>query len=300
LFWRCANGAVVAIGLLALLTFHLDGLTDTWARWGVVLLVLVAIGGIGVIVQPGRYIDAACGFLLLMVIAVFVVLFARRVPHPQDQVYYLYFDRYLFSEVLPASIPLAAIGVQMLVDACVRAPARAAKVAIATLVVLIVVGLVPQIHETRRVTRYRLLGDPYRALQLVDQFTRSNGRPGVVVYSGSKDRPPHWFYPNTFRAFALPLRQSFDREVVGLPPAPLVKDNVYSPRAARIVLALNHVSSGYLVQLQDPDAARLPDDDHTTWVGSVAYLCPLLGQQVDGTTVPWKFAKLRFDVYALS
>jgi hypothetical protein len=75
---------------------------------------------------------------------------------------------------------------------------------------------------------------------------------------------------------------------------------VYSPRVARFVLALHHASTGYLVQLQDPETARLPDDDHTKWVGSVAYICPVLGQQTSGPTVPWKFAHLRFDVYAVS
>jgi hypothetical protein len=216
-------------------------------------------------------------------------------------VYYLYFDRYLFSEVLPAALPFAAIGIQMIVDACMRvAPARVVKVAVAGVALLIAVALLPQIHETQRVTRYQLLGDPYRALQLVDNLTRSGGRPGVVVYSGRKTRPHHWFYPNTFRAFALPLRQTFNREVVGVPAAPLSKDRVFAPGRARFVLARHRRPTGYLVQLETPDDPRLPDDDHTKWVGSVAYLCPLLSQQIDGATVPWRFARLRLDVYALA
>src|SRR5207244_4320970 len=124
-----------------------------------------------------------------MVMAVFVVLFARRVPDPKIQTYYLYFDRYLFSEVLPAALPLAAIGIQMTVDACSRfAPARVAKVAIAAVVVLIVVGVVPQVHETQRITKYRLLGHSYDALNRIDELTRTNGT-GAVVYSGTRTRP---------------------------------------------------------------------------------------------------------------
>ena len=42
--------------------------------------------------------------MLLLVIGVYVVLFARRVPAPKAQANYLYFDRYLFSEVLPAAL----------------------------------------------------------------------------------------------------------------------------------------------------------------------------------------------------
>jgi hypothetical protein len=298
-FWRCAYGAVVVIALLALLTFHLDGLTDTWARWGLVLLILVAIGGIGVVARPGHYLDAACGLLLLMVIGVFVVLFARRVPHPKIQTYYLYFDRYLFSEVLPAALPLAVIGIQMIVDACTRfAPARVAKFAIAAVVVLIVVGLVPQVHETQRVTKYRLLGHSYDTLNRIDELTRTNGA-GAVVYSGTRARPKQWFYPNTYRAFALPLRQSFDREVYGIPDAALGKDDVYTPETALAVLRANHVSSGYLVKLRQA-RRHLPDDQHTKWLGKIDYTSPLLGQRTHKPAAPWTLAHLRFDVYALS
>jgi hypothetical protein len=299
LFWRVAYGAVIVIALLALFTFHLDGLTDTWARWGAVLLLLVAIGGVGVVVRPGRYLDAACGFLLLLVIGVFVVLFARRVPHPKLQTYYLYFDRYLFSEVLPAALPLAAIGMQIVVDACTRfAPVRVAKVAIAAVVVLVVVGLVPQVHETERITKYRLLGHPYEALHRIDQLTRTYGA-GPVVYSGSRIRPKQWFYPNTYRAFALPLRQSFDRVVFGIPNKPLGKDDLYSPATALAVLHAYHRTSGYLVKLR-VGRRHLADDEHTKWLGRVVYTGPLLGQRTSKPAAPWTFARLRFDVYALS
>ena len=300
LFWRWADIVVVAGALLALLAFHRDGLTDTWSRWGAVLLVLVAIGAIGVLVRPGRFVDAGAGFLLLLVMAVFVVLFARRVPHPKIQTYYLYFDRYLFSEVLPAALPLAAIGIQVVVDACRRAPARAAKVAIAAVVVIVVVGLVPQVHETQRVTKYRLLGHSYRVLDRLDELTRSDGHAGVVVYSGSRKTPRGWFYPNTYRAFALPLRQSFGREVLGIPTAALGKDDVYTPDAARSVLQANHTSTGYLVKQTVPGKPRLADDDHTKWVGSVQYTSALLGQRIHEPAAPWTFAHLRFDVYALT
>ena len=120
LFWRVAYGAVVALSLVALLFFRLSGLTDTLSRWGPVLIVLVGIGIAAVAWRPGNYVDAGCGWMLLLVIGVYSVLFARRVPAPKVQTYYLYFDRYLFSEVLPAALPLMAIGMQAAVDTCTR------------------------------------------------------------------------------------------------------------------------------------------------------------------------------------
>ena len=77
----------------------------------------------------------------------------------------------------------------MIVDACTRfAPSRAcAGRDRARVVVIVVVGVVPQIHETQRVTKYRLLGQSYDALHRLDELTRTDGD-GAVVYSGSSDR----------------------------------------------------------------------------------------------------------------
>ncbi len=299
-FWRCAYGAVIALATVAGLAFSLHGLKNAWLRWGAVLLVLVVIGAVAVVARPGRYLDPVSSLLVLTVIAVFAVLFARRMANPLVHSYYLYYDRYLYCEVLPAGLPLAAVGIQVIADACLRAPRRIARVAVAAFVAIIVVGLVPQMRETRRVTEHRLFGDAYQAVQRLDELTSTHGRPGDVVYSGSATQFPSWFYPNTYRAFALPLRQSFDRTVFGIPTSATVPDQVYTPDAARRLLQRKHASSGYLVQLQSPDGERLPDDGDTKWVGSVAYTSPQLFQYPVGPAAPWTFAHLRFDVYALN
>ena len=105
------------IGAVAIATsfWKVNGLGATLWRWGPVLLVLVAAGVVAVVSRPGKYLDATCGFLFLLVIAVFSVLFARRVPIPKPQANYLYYDRYVFSEILPAALLFGAIGLQVLV-----------------------------------------------------------------------------------------------------------------------------------------------------------------------------------------
>lgn len=300
LFWRYAHGAVILIAVVALLTFELSGLSDTLSRWGAVLLVLVAIGIVSIAVRPGRYVDAASGLMFLIIVAVYCVLFARRVPAPKVQTYYLYFDRYLFSEVLPAALPLAAIGIRATIEACSRyAPnPRVARAAIAVVVAIIVVGIVPQTQDTRRETKFRLFGKSYQALDRLDELTRSEGD-GAVVYSGSKGRVTNWFYPNTYRAFALPLQQSFHRDVFGIPPKGLGRDVVYTPEQARGVLERNNFESGYLVQLRRRGEKKLPDDDRTRFLGTVNYSSPILGQTTSPPAAPWEIAQLRLDVYAL-
>jgi hypothetical protein len=299
LFWWCANGAVVVLATVGALLYSVGGLKNSGLRWGAVLLVLVAIGAIGVVGRPGRYLDAASGFLLVLLIGVFAVLFARRMAQPLVHAYYLYYDRYLVSEALTAALPLAAIGIQISVDACTRAPARVARVAVATVVVIIVLGLIPQMRETRRVTEHRLFADSYDALAQLDRLTLTNG-PGAVVYSGSEDVQPDWFYPNTYQAFALPLRQTFDRTVYGIPLSAIATDRVYTPSRARELLRERDATSGYLVQLRGPDGERLPDDDRTEFLGTVSYTIPWLAMFPIGRPAPWTFAHMDLDVYALN
>jgi hypothetical protein len=300
-FWRYAYGATLGLSLLALAFFRHGGLTDTLARWGPVLIVLVAIGIGAVVAKPGRYVDGACGLLLLLVIGVYTVLFARRVPAPKVQTYFLYFDRYLFSEVLPAALPLAAIALQASIDTFARfvTNSRVRIAAVAALVVIVVVGVLPQTRETRRETRYRLLGNSYEAVHKLDELTRTHGT-GAILYSGSKRMPTSWFYPNTYRAFALPLQQSFDRTVFGYPPRGLGRDVVFDPEKARAIFDRLHLNAGYLVQLRLRGTKRFPDTDHTRYLGTVLYGSPILGQTTQRPAAPWKVAVLRLDVYEIT
>ncbi|MGO9877324.1 MAG: hypothetical protein ACLPVY_26385 [Acidimicrobiia bacterium] len=305
-FWWCAYAAVGAITAAALASLRISGLSNTLARWGPLLLVLFVIGVAATVHQPGKYLDATCSLLILLLIGTYLVLFARRVPEPKVQTYYLYFDRYLYSEVLPAGLVLGAIGLHVVADAASRLLRSsrtqisvAGRVAIAGVVAIVLIGLVPQISETRRATRYRLFGHSYAALASLDRITRTDGV-GPVIYSGAKTRPDQWFYPNTYRAFALPLEQSFGREVFDIPASGLGRDVVYNPTQARRVFQHHNVASGYLVVLDVPGRARFADGEHTHFIGIVRYTSPTLGETRHGPATPWTFAHLEFDVYKIT
>ena len=85
----------------------------------------------------------------------------------------------------------------------------------------------------------------------------------------------------------------------GIPPKGLGRDVVYDPASARGVLERNHFASGYLVQLRLRGQRKLPNDDHTQYVGTVSYSAPILGQTTSPPAAPWKIAQLRLDVYAI-
>ncbi len=78
--WRIAYGAVLVVTLLALVFIHRAGLVDALARWGLVLVVVSIAGLLCLVFRPGRYIDGVDGWMLLLVVCFYTLLFAGRVP----------------------------------------------------------------------------------------------------------------------------------------------------------------------------------------------------------------------------
>ena len=306
-FWRVAYGVLVGGTFVALIFMHHGGLVDATLRWGPVLVLLTLAGLAGVLVRPGKYLDGANGWLLLLVTCSYTLLFAARVKISMPHAYYLYYDRYLFSEVLPAALVFAAIGLHLLVEGFERArtyegEARtrtAARVAIVALCVIAVVAFVPNLKETHRITRYPLFGDAYQALDRLDTLTRTQGN-GAIVYSAPPTPPPGWFFQNTYRAFALPLGLTFGRSVVGMPSNPFAKDVQFDPASARARLAASGFDKGYLVALRPPGAAPAASSTGTKYLGTVDYVSPLLKRTVKRKPAAFQLVPFHFDVYALS
>jgi hypothetical protein len=236
------------------------------------------------------------------VVCAYSILFADRVKVALPHAYYLYYDRYLFSEVLPAALVFAAIALHMIVQAytaAARGPVLV-RVAIVGLCVVAAVGFLPEVRETHRITRFPLFGSAYEAIDHLDALTSVDGR-NAVVYSAPKAIPPGWFFPNTYRAFALPLAQSFRRLVVGLPTDAFGRDPQFDPDAARAQLRMVNQGNGYLVSLRGPgQAARYPDDGKTHYIGSVSYVSPTLRRNATRSPSNWVLVPFVFDVYALS
>ncbi len=299
--WRVLYLAVVALTGIVLATMPLGGLTDTLSRWGAVLLVLSGVGIAVIVLRPARYLDGVTGLVFLLTVCAYSILFAHRVKVAKPQVYFLYFDRYLYSEVLPVALVLAGIGAHAIIIGWRRVAPRAwYRVGIAALVVITAFGLAPEVRETRVITRYPLFADSYGALNRLDDLTRGDGH-AAIVYSGLPFRPRGWFFENTFREFALPLVQSFRRTVLGMPAAPTSRDPRFEPAGARRLLAAAGFRTGYLIALEGPGAATIRPGAHARHVGTVVYKCPTLGMKLHNNPPPrWHLFLLRFDVYELS
>ena len=178
-------------------------------------------------------------------------------PIPKPQANYLYYDRYVFSEVLPAALLFGAIGLQMIVDVRRSASRRrrgAWRMAIAAgVVVIVAVALVPQVHETRRITKYRLLGSSYHAL---DRARRADAQPTARARSCTPARASaRRTGPSRTRTARSRCRsqQTFNRQVFGIPTEHKVQDVALRPgRGARRARTQRRSTSGYLVRLRRP------------------------------------------------
>jgi hypothetical protein len=300
-FWQILYGTLVAGTVLALAVMHHGGLIDALARWGPVTVVLMVVGLAAVIAKPGRFVDGVDGWLLLLIVCTYSMLFAGRVKVPMSASFYLYWDRYLFSEVMPAAIILVAIGLHLGVHTFVAATrARVAtRVAIAGAAVVAAIAFLPTLRETHRITRFSLFGNAYQTIDRLDTLTGGD-RNVPVVYSGLPSPPPGWLFQNTYRAFELPLGLSFDRHVVGMPSDPFGKDVVVDADAARAKLRKAGLDHGYLIALRTPGTDRPPDDARTHYVGTVEYVSPLLGRTKARTPAQWRLVPFQFDVYSVS
>jgi 4-amino-4-deoxy-L-arabinose transferase-like glycosyltransferase len=297
--FRWCTIAAVAVAIVAIVIVSPRGLGDALLRWGPLVLLLSLGGLVLVLMRPTRYLDAGTTLFIVLGIVTYSTLFASRHKAPMSAPYYLYWDRYLFSEVFPLAIVLALIGLRALSEwLVVREPRRTLAIAVAAM--LGGVLLVPDVVETRKATRATLFGDAYGTLAKLDAMTRTDGHKPAIVYSGLATMPPNWTAFDTSRAFALPLFQTFRRNIVGSTFKPPALDYVYDPIGARNTLAAHHLPSGYLVAVRAPDAQPFPNDAHTQYVGTVDYTAPVIARAVNRSDEEFRDARFKFDVYAIT
>jgi len=277
-------------------------LSDALIRWGPGVLGLAVVGIAFMVARPGRYIDPTAGLFVLLGVATFAVLYAVQLPSARPAPYYLYWDRYLFSEVFPLVVVVIAIALHGLAETIAEnaRPDRRPRIVASVALGASLLAMIPAVPETRRVTRYTLFGDSYGVLAHIDRSTRINGVRAYIVYSGLKAMPENWFPPETYRAFALPLVESFGRHVVGVAMDPHHTDPLYDPAGARAVLTQKHQRHGFLLDARDPGSSPFPDDAHTRYVGTIDYRAPIIARLLDRRHERYHVASFVFDLYELS
>lgn len=129
-----------------------------------------------------------------------------------DAPWFLYWDRYFFSEAFPMLLLAGAVAAGVVVAAARRSDHRWTTPTVAVVAaVVIVAGLVDMAAPTRLATQQPMFDDAYDELAALDSLM-SEDLP--VVYHGLDDRPEGWFWNNSSRVIADPLTQTFERRVL--------------------------------------------------------------------------------------
>ncbi|WBU37781.1 hypothetical protein [Homoserinibacter sp. YIM 151385] len=138
---------------------------------------------------------------------VFIALHTVRLLLAREHSFYLYWDRYIVSEALPAMIVVSALGLALVPwRRLPRLAATAAAAAVAIATALTATGLVVQLQRTE-------MDGAVAFTQELDALVADRDEP--VLWSSSDGREVADFgFPNTWMAFAVPLRRTFALDVV--------------------------------------------------------------------------------------
>lgn len=153
-------------------------------------------------------------------VAVFLAIHTVRLKVERGHSFHFYWDRYLFSEILPALFLLFAVGATILWRARIdpvlasERPILRALPAIGVLVAL-VLAVVPTADAVRLVTKDAYLRGAYEfEQQLIDLLP---DRTTPIVWAATRPvQAEGFFFPNTYMAFAKPMMRTFRYDVLNI------------------------------------------------------------------------------------
>lgn len=194
-------------------------------------------------------------------------------PNTDVAPYYLYWQRYYMSEVFPLALLLALRPIERLMNWVAAATPRGWWQRIAPIVVavgiMLIIGI-EAIGPNLAVASGTMFERSYESIAELDTMT-SDPEDAPIVYIGSNEFPEGWFWPNTARLVALPLHETFGRDVVGNRRP---QDPDLQPTAEELADLLSSSGVDRVFVITDPQA--VPDGSilaskgwDTRWVGSV-------------------------------
>lgn len=186
----------------------------------------------------------------------FVGLQARRLGGVRTHAFYLYWDRYLFSEVLPVLVVLTFLGLGWVVERLGRTtvPGRHRTRALQVVAAVVVVGIVvvPSLRALRLAA-----ADVYMrgAYDLTDRLANLVAQEDLPVYwsADSNNGVPGFFiFPNTWMAFAVPLERTFGLDVFNIEQGrhhDFERDDVLEARQVPFIAACAQVTEFVLLDV---------------------------------------------------
>lgn len=261
---RAAAARAVAAAVLVLGALGLHLLVFDQRTWSPRYEALGAAAWIGLPVAVAVWVrhraesalDGVQRFLIGFPLVVAVILGTFQVSRLRksatvDAPWFLYWDRYFFSEVVPMLVVAAGTAVAVLMA---RSSARSRRVVVAVGLIVAGAALVDTAAPTANAVEHEMFAGTYEELAAVDALL---GEPLPVVYDGLDDVPAGWFWPNSSRVLAEPLAETFGHRILNRAGA-LADDPDPSERDVAALLAGVGADAGYLVQVNGADRWDTP------------------------------------------
>ncbi len=214
-----AVGSLLALGVIVDIAVNAEVVGILW-RAGFWLPVV----GIALffLIRALRVDDATLWFALLlgMTLGMFLVVHTLRLKLARAHDFYLYWDRYLFSEAIPILLILSAIAFHFawlrfapLVAGSERLPAAVRSAAPAAVAAVLVAATVVVAIPTQAMIASNTYLDGAYELDAKLAAIATDGTP--VVWSGTSEATlANFSFPNTWMAVGVPLRRSFGVNVL--------------------------------------------------------------------------------------
>lgn len=260
---RLLRVGAVGFVALAVLAAHVAVITpDSYLpRYEVLGVVVWAAVALALVVWFGDLVDDgvrrfAIGWPLVTGLAMATFQATRmRKSMSVDAPWFLYWDRYFFSEAFPMLLLAGAVAAAALL-ARQAAGGRTRPVLLGAGAVLLVVGLVDMVPPTLRATERPMFEDTYGELASIVALMPE---PLPIVYDGFDELPEGWFWPNSSRVLADPIHQTFQRWVLN-PVHALADDPKPDDRKIHALLERADAQGAYVVQVSATGAWRSVDD----------------------------------------
>jgi hypothetical protein len=249
--------------------------------------------------------DVPVLFLLMSTSLMLIAFHSFRVGNDRIHAFFLYWDRYLYSEVIPAMLVMSGVGLSALASWAASRwtlpTSRAtmfAPVGITALAIAIVTA--PHAEAVSRIASDTYMAGAY-------EFTRelsTDVAESDAVFWGatSPDAAPGFFFPNTWMAFAVPLERTFG---LNIPNVDQGNDN-FSPDDVitenELDAALESSDIVYVFETQteigEPLNERVSSDLSVTSISDRTSNISLLPQGPG--LAPWSHANIRVITWTVS
>jgi hypothetical protein len=227
------TSGLMLVGVVAAVAFAARvGLLMAWSQNAEVYDVLARAGlwaSLGLIVTTVAIprLDIAVEAKAVLVLAgltslTFLPLHHYRLGQAREHSFFLYWDRYAFSEVIPLTLVAVGIGLDVAYRAVSRqrerlaiSPATRLPVDAVAAGLLLVAVVAPSLPDLRLATKHSSMEGTFEFVAELVSLVPDEQLP-VLWSSTAGEMPPEYFFPNTRMAFGKPMQHSFGLDVVNI------------------------------------------------------------------------------------